>query len=334
MRILSQNRNGTMKTSQKSIEVLIITAILPFATACRPQATSLQYSTLACTTSISLYCKGVASVAGYDSVDVFVYENDGIGRLDSYQKLPVNGPAIQIQSRAGSKTVVFVAGADNCFFDYNDILYLEGLGTVTSNLADEDPEHPLRSAVINMTAGPPGEHSALLAPLLAEVRVRSLRTDFSARPYKDAVLENARAYLINVSGICPILWQGDFNPREIYNYGKEDPESCRNLPHPEMLRDDGVSGIPMYCYPCRGGSGGLGTCTTRLVIEGKIRGTTYYYPINVGDGTVKPGHKYIYDLTITRTGTPDPDIPAESSMIDVMMEAVPWEEYENEEILY
>ncbi|MCQ2154283.1 MAG: hypothetical protein MJY55_00495 [Bacteroidales bacterium] len=323
-----------MKTSQISIEVLFLTAILPFATACRPQATSLQSSTLACTTSISLYCKGVASVAEYDSVDVFVYENDGTGRLDTYQKLPLNGPVLQIQSRAGNKTAVLVAGADNGFFDYNDILYLEGLGTVTRNLADEDPERPLRSAVINVTAGPSGEHSASLTPLLAEVTVRSLRTDFSARPYKDAVLENARAYLINVSGICPILWQGDFNPREIYNYGKEDSEGCRNLPHPEILRDDGVSGIPMYCYPCRGGNGGLGTCTTRLVIEGTIEGVTYYYPINVGNGTVEPGHRYIYDLTITRTGTLDPDVPAESSMIDVMMEAVPWEEYENEEILY
>lgn len=333
MEILSQNQNGTMKTSQKSIELLIITAILPFATACRHQATSLQYSSLACTTSISLNCKGVASVVENDSVDVFVYENDGIGRLDTYQKLPLDGNLLQIQSRAGNKTVVLVTGASEGFFDYNDILYLESLETVSCNLAKEDPEHPLRNATVNVTAGPSEGNSAILAPLLAEVRVRSLHTDFSARPYKDAVLENVRAYLINVSGICPILWKGGFNPREIYNYGKEDPEGCRNLLHPEMLRDDGASGTPMYCYPCQGGSG-LGTCTTRLVIEGVIEGVTYYYPINVGNGIVEPGHRYIYDLTITRTGTLDPDIPAESTMIDVMMEAIPWEEYENEEILY
>lgn len=322
-----------MKTSQKSIEVLLITAILPFATACRHQATSLQSSTLACTTSISLYCKGVASVVENDSVDVFVYENDGIGRLDAYQKLPLEGNLLQIQSRAGDKTVVLAMGAPDNFFNYNDILYLEGFETVSCNLAEEDPGHPLRSAIVNVTAGPSVNNSVTLTPLLAEVRVRSLRVDFSSRPYKDAVLKNARAYLINVSGICPVLWQGGFNPREIYNYGKEDPEGCRNLLHPEMLRDDDASGSAMYCYPCQGGSG-LGTCTTRLVIEGTIEGVTYYYPINVGNGTVEPGHRYIYDLTITRTGTLDPDIPAESTMIDVIMEAVPWEEYENEEILY
>lgn len=322
-----------MKTSQILVEVLFLMAVLPFATACRHQATPLQSSTLACTTSISLYCKGVASVAKDDSVDVFIYENDDFKRLDTYQKLPLNGPVLQVQSRAGEKIAVIVAGAPNIFFNYNDILSMEALESVTYNLADEDPQHPLRCATLEVTAGPSGETAACLTPLLAEVIVRSLRVDFSARPYKDAAFENARAFLINVSGICPVLWREGFGVREIYNYGREDAIGSRGLAHPEILSDEGLSGRPMYCYPCFGGSG-LGFCTTRLVIEGVINGTTYYYPIDIGGGKVEPGHRYIYDLTITRTGTLDPDIPAESSMIDVVMEAIPWEEYENEDILY
>ena len=83
---------------------------------------------------------------------------------------------------------------------------------------------------------------------------------------------------------------------------------------------------------------GPGTPFTRLVIEGKIRGETFWWPIEINreDGTQVPGiHRncrYVFDIVITRKGNKDPDTAIGKETADIRMETRPWNEKEEQVI--
>ena len=77
---------------------------------------------------------------------------------------------------------------------------------------------------------------------------------------------------------------------------------------------------------------GPGSPFTRLVIEGKVDGTTYYWPINInrkdGGTGISRNCRYVFDVRLTRLGHTDPDIPVETEDAEIIMEVQPWEELE------
>lgn len=320
-----------MKTSHLPILCLIATAVLPFATSCRKEADSGIAPPYACFSDICLVRAGGPSCFS-SSIDVFAYEDDTIGNLDSYQHLDGAGERIEIASRSGKKRFVVVANAKDKLFTYNDIINYDGLASVYSRLADENPENPVMSGESRGFAGR-NDTDMTIKPLMARVRVNSFFVDFIGKPYSNLEFDSPKAYLINVNGMCPVLGTAS-SPVEVLNHGRLDETSLNGLSRPEMLVCEGVTGHPLYCYPCDGTAGSLGFCTTRLVIEGKIGGVTYYYPINVGDGIVERGLSYAYDITITRPGMQDPDTPVDLTMAKVEMHIENWKEYENETIYF
>ena len=83
---------------------------------------------------------------------------------------------------------------------------------------------------------------------------------------------------------------------------------------------------------------GPGTPFTRLVIEGKIQGETFYWPLDINkeDGGYGIGRneRYIYDITITRKGTKDPDSPVRKEDIDINFNVEKWNEKEGCEVIF
>lgn len=320
-----------MRTSQHLSFCLLISAILPLATSCRKEAASGDAQSYACFSYICLSRSGGTSCFG-GALDAFVYEDDGTGRLDSYSRSDADGESLEIPSRSGRKHFVVVANARDDLFVYNDIMNYDGLGSVYSSLSGDNPESPLMSGEADGRAGA-GDLTITLRPLMAQVRVNSFFADFIGKPYSGMEFEHPRAYLTNVNGMCPVLG-GPCTPVEILNQGRLDNHLIESLPRPDMLVCDGVTDHPLYCYPCDGTQSAPGLCTTRLVIEGEIGGVTYYYPIDVGNGIVGQGLSYVYDITITRPGMTDPDIPIDPAVAKVEMHIENWEEYDNETIYY
>lgn len=320
-----------MKTSHHLLFCLLTAAILPVATSCRKEADSGSAPSYACFSDICLVRSGGPSCF-LNSLDAFVYEDDSVGSLDSYQHIDTVGETIEIASRSGRKRFVVVANATERLFAYNEIINYEGLESVYSHLSDESPESPVMSGETRGIAGRNGTDMTI-RPLMAQVRINSLLVDFIGKPYSNLDFEHPRAYLVNVNGMCPVLGEST-NPIEVLNHGRLDANSISAMSRPDMLICDDVTGHPLYCYPCDGTEESLGSCTTRLVIEGGIGGVTYYYPINVGDGIVERGRSYVYDITITRPGMTDPDTPIDITMATVEMHIENWEEYENETIHY
>jgi hypothetical protein len=82
--------------------------------------------------------------------------------------------------------------------------------------------------------------------------------------------------------------------------------------------------------PNIGTEGNPGNPPTRLVLEGKIDGHIYYWPINIGheaqEGTyvAERNHSYIYDIHIRRKGTSDPDIPISIKTGEIKLKVESW----------
>jgi hypothetical protein len=68
------------------------------------------------------------------------------------------------------------------------------------------------------------------------------------------------------------------------------------------------------------------------VIEGKVNGKTYYWPLNInrdrGGRGIERNKRYIYDIRLTRLGMDSPDMAIELYDNEVKMEVMEWEEKE------
>lgn len=266
-------------------------------------------------------------------IDVFTYDAAEGGRLDSYER--VNGMNFQVHSTSGRKRIAAIANMPDSSFDYSDIISYGNLKNMVTEMRNDNPSCPVMSGELVLENPGPGKtHYIELTPVMSRVYIKKFTVDFSSRPYRNEELTDTRAYLLNVNGICRIMADSAVTPTEIINYGRLDSVNVRHLPHPETVFSEKVENAEMFCYPCSTASGTFGTCTTRLVIEGKIKGQTYYYPIDIGAAGVGRGKSYVFDITVTRSGTTSPDIPAQSDMLTVNITDSGWNEYENENIEY
>ena len=265
-----------------------------------------------------------AGYTGYEDVarlDVFVFNDDDIRRLDSYCSFdrPAT-PYLDINSSAGDKLVVVLANCTGHSFTAEEFRNYDSLGEVVWQLKDEDPARPVMSGECQLSAGAPGYTPLHLTPLLASVCLDHLKVDFSGRGYRSRTLENCRVYLTNLSGCSEILRRDGFRITQLENAGALDPEFLASMKHPEMVSLDVTPGywapVNLYCYPNDSADNGPGTPHTRMVVQGDIDGVTYYYPVEVnqdGFGYTSGPHglsrnvKYSYSLLITRKGSTDPD---------------------------
>lgn len=264
--------------------------------------------------------------AGFQDIerlDIFVFDDDGLRRLDSYCSIGrPDSPYVYVSSSAGDKLVVALANCTGRTFTYDEFRTYDSLEGMTWQLKDEDPAHPVMSGECRISAGASGYTPLKLTPLLSGVCLDFLACDFTGRGYRSRTLENCSVYLTNVSGSSEVLRQDGFRISELENAGGLDEGFLASMKHPEMIRSSVIPGqwrpVNLYCYPNDGADGGLGSPCTRMVVQGDIDGVTYYYPIDInqnGFGYTSGPHglsrnvKYSYSLLITRKGSTDPDTP-------------------------
>ena len=267
-----------------------------------------------------------AAYAGYGDIarlDVFVFNDDGIRRMDSYCSFDrPDTPYLDINSSAGDKLVVVLANCIGHSFTADEFRSYESLGNLMWRLEDEDPARPVMSGECQISAGAAGYTALQLTPLLSDVCLDHLKVDFSGRGYRSRTLENCRVFLTNLSGSCEIMRRDGFRITELENAGVLDPEFLARMKHPEMVSRNAIPGywapVDLYCYPNDSAEDGPGSPHTRMVVQGDIDGVTYYYPIDInqdGFGYTSGPHglsrnvKYSYSLLITRKGSTDPDVP-------------------------
>lgn len=286
-----------------------------------------------------------------ESLDIFIFNDDRLKRLDSYQRTAPSGlEKITTASREGKKIIAVIANSRLEREGWSWVNSLDALLSTAAGLQKENPEKPLMCGLAYIDMGTDADCTINMQPLLSEIHIRSIRCDFSGRPYSGEQLENVRIYLTNVNAGALIFGQSGFMPQQIVNAGRLSENDLAAFSHPEMLikrmespvgNETAIPEISLYCYPNDCNEESAGSPFTRLVIEGEISGHRYYYPIDInreegtsGGAGIGRNSRYVYDITITRTGTGDPDITADPEMMMLHCSILPWTEAGKDEISF
>ena len=269
-------------------------------------------------------------------IDLLFFQDEPLLRLDAYQHLDgIQGNRVSGTSSTAARTVVILSNYPSSSFPWSSIRSYESLGDLPFRLEDENPSAPMMYGISE--AGKMDR--VVLRPMLAKVTLHSVACDFTGRAYAGEKLQDVRAYLTYASQECRPFAAGD-NPSSWLNAGRLDEAGTAALSHPEaVLRDIGKSlgsriypSADFYCYPNPSDGTEFGSPATRLVIEGKLRGVTYYYPIDLPG--LEADVQRRLDVTLMRAGTTDPDTPAVSGSISLESRVLDWDGREWDDIHY
>lgn len=259
-----------------------------------------------------------------EAIDVFFFDNDGTGRLDSYQQISLaDSSSLYALSGTDASHMVVLSACEGDTDRWMGVSTYSDLCKYSFRLEDEDPSRPLLAGETTLENGISRRADIPLKPKLSSITIRSLLCDFSGRPYAGSSFTNTRLFLSYAGAECLPLGSQDNIPISFLNPGLVDSLSVLALPRPEMLLQDGCGkvgdrrtelGRTFYCYPHP---------DTKLVLEGTVDGITCYYPIPVG--TLGYGQSLEMDISLMRMGSPDPDIPTESGAVMIDIITKPWE---------
>lgn len=284
-----------------------------------------------------------------EDMDIFVFRNDRMQKLDCYQK--VEEPLLwnnEIVSGTGERLIAVCANTGKTVIDWAAIKSLSYLRNLSVSLENESIGHPFMSGTTEMSAGKGNRHMVLdLKPLLSIVELRSINCDFTGRPYAGEILKDVKVYLTNVSAECRMLENSEILPTRIINAGGLSEEDVQKFKDKDLIvreikenigKNVLYPDIRLICYPNNSITEGPGTPFTRLVIEGKISGERFYWPLNINKDKngygIGRNEKYIFDITITRKGTKDPDTPVRKEDIHINFKTEKWDEKEDCEIIF
>ena len=301
--------------------------------ACSPQALPEMSIPATRKTQIYIYPSGKTTLQG---IDLLFFQEGPLFRLDAYQHLDaVSGNRVTGTSSTAARKVVILSNYPSDAYAWSSIRSFESLADLPFRLEDEDPAAPMLYGFSE--AG--SMDNVILRPMLAKILLRSIACDFTGRSYAGEKLQEVRAYLTYARRECRPFAQEDL-PSSWLNAGRLDETETATLSHPgTVLHSLGQSlggriypSAEFFCYPNPADGTQFGCPVTRLVIEGKLRGTTYYYPIDLPG--LEADVQYAMDVTLTRAGTTDPDIPAVSGSIRLESQVLDWDGREWDGIHY
>lgn len=280
-----------------------------------------------------IYITRAAHIAG---ADLFFFDANPPYKLDSYTRLhTTEGVHSCVTAGNEAAMVVFLSNVTDDPYTWADIDTYASLSHKSFLLDDESLAAPSSSCKAFLEAG--WSRACVLSPCTSMVKVRLLdiSCDFSGRPYEGSVMENVKVYLTRACVECQPL--RDDRGITWANPGMADSVALSRMKHPEYLYRSvegsvGLEplqcGIDLYTYP----NTDDGNNGTRLVIECEIQGNKCYYPLRLPP--LQRNTVYEISVQITRMGTPDPDIPAESTAATAKLKVLPWEERQEETVTF
>ena len=273
--------------------------------------------------------------AEVESLDIFAFDIGDAMHLDSYQHIDdYDTSDISIRSQSGRKHIFICANGQRSIYDWAGINSMESIDKIYVDLRKERRDALCATAEGIVTAGDGKVYKMELKKIASEIVLNSIKCDFSGKSYEGESLTDVRVYLTNVNAECRLTADGHILPSGMINAGGPDLDDIESLAEPDMLyrKIDRPVGnrrinvdISLICYPNTSTIEGPGTAFSRLVIEGKIEGETFWWPININrekdadEPGVHRNSRYIYDVTITRKGTKDPDTVIDTESAEISM---------------
>lgn len=273
------------------------------------------------------------------TLDVLIFGTDSLQRLEAYQRFET--PAadrIFLATTAGDKQVFACANSRYAAEDWMKVNSVYGLEDFCVELESEKRDFPTMAGACSIPAGGTWAGVLSMRRLTCEIVLNSIRCDFRGKPYKGEPMLDARAYLINVNAQSRIFEDSDGKPLKIVNVGSMNVADTDRFEEPDLIVQDLPArigeealfpDISLRCCPNHGTEESPGSPFTRLIIEGKVQGETYYWAVTVnrdeGSG-IESACRYIYNITIRRKGSRDPDSPACIEDIGFTYRETEWKE--------
>ncbi len=285
------------------------------------------------------------------NLDVFVFMDDKKQKLDCYQRFDdMTQWKGSVISGSGKRIMTVIANSSfgrQYWMSMNSRAHLKG---VSLYLGEEMRGRPVMSGEVSSDTEDSSDapEEMVLEPYVGEVVLNSIRCDFKGKPYSGEKLSAVRVYLINVNTSCPVLTSEGSPPSRIINLGRLCEEDLEDFEDPGIIVRD-ISGeigtetvhpdIRLWCYPGSHPEETPGTPYTRLVIEGKVSGHTYYWPVDINrdsrdEAGIWRNRRYSYDILITRKGSTDPNTPVRAEDITIKQEVTKWKEKEEYSISF
>ena len=152
--------------------------------------------------------------------DIFVFNDDRLQRLDSYQRIRCRpGEMPSAASQNGKKIIAAIINPQSDSYGWDHISSFQALQNEVADLKKETGHGMLMSGVGYVEAGKDAVCDISISALAAEVQLRSLRCDFSGKPYQESAIKDVKAYLTNVNAVAKILQKDGFSPETLCNQG-------------------------------------------------------------------------------------------------------------------
>ena len=278
-------------------------------------------------------------------LDMLVFRNDRLQYLECWQRVAFSGNGeVAVASMTGEKVLMACSGLERTPEDWMWVSSISSLDDARSALEKESRNSPVMSGSCGFHAGKAMEQrpELTLRRISAEIYLKSLKCDFKGKPYEGEKLSDIHVYLTNVNASCRI-WNDPGIATRIINQGRLIEEDVARFKEQSLIyqRIEGQVGtdaittdVRLRCYPNMASQESMGSPFTRLVIQGKLDGDVWYWPIDInrGEGRTPEGIEgncaYTFDIVLTRKGSADPDTAIKTESATIMMEVEKWEEKE------
>lgn len=268
--------------------------------------------------------------AKINNLQLFVFREDG--NLDAYANSDTYSD-VKLSCTTGKRTIFALVNAP----DKSEVTTLGALNQSVSHLADNSLTNFVMTECLEKNITSDQAINLEVSRLAARLSIGKITADFTSPAYRNMELKIKGIYAINVVGDMSYdrTATPSTTPTTWYNKRLYESSDVDALVH-ERLEDVSIkAGNPyttpayFYVYP---NSTTLDSQTspfsarlTRLVVETELGGSTYYYPITISN--IECNKKYtVTNLTITRPGSIDPDVPMTSGECTFSISVSDWEE--------
>lgn len=281
-----------------------------------------------------------------NSVDVFIFHNTApespeYQKLDAYKRFTGSELSdLTLTATTGPKTICIIVNEHTGLF--KGATDLTAFRKLVSNLKDELVGSFTMYGEKEETLGVTTSVAMTVTRLISKVEVKSIKTKFAGTPYDGMTLSNIKLYLVNAHA-QKIIYNNASSPATplVYNSTKlvgEDANATTeaNLIYQPLTGTINDTGLDkqffFYCYSNE--TDQTETCT-KLVLQADLDGITYYYPILInqdkygylpetGYKGIRQNSTYSYSITVTRPGSPDPNIPVVPGTLDLSLSTSDW----------
>lgn len=259
-----------------------------------------------------------------NDLQVFVFNSSGV--LEAYGNEKAN--SLKLTCVPGNKEIVALVNAPSL----SGVAGLSDIQEEVSELADNAAGSlVMASDVVEAELKADGSNSVTIpvSRIAAKVVLGTVTNNMTleADQNKDFVID--AVYLINVSGEW--LYQSDYDPQLWYNQMKYERDNSVGFLYDAV--DKSVSygsnystGHYFYCYPNHTDddphAGDWSPRKTRLVVEASLGGEKCFYPLTLVN--VDRNTEYVINLTVTRLGSSDPDIPVTTNEATFTVSVMDW----------